>query len=114
MKTLKFQGYSDDTFSCIGLGVDVDHDDCAQGTLRAIEISSPSDDRKMVVVGQFAPPKSPGSWWIGVQCDDDDGYSVPWPTRYAIQSSDIYSPTLIVDAPDDAIVRLIRPRKEDS
>lgn len=112
---LVFEGYSDDTFGEYGRTGD-DHDDCANGTLRAFEVKAP-DGSGMVVTGQFCPPDQRGpidTWVIGVALlqtgpTTDEYHPMPaWPMRWS-QSERGYSPRLEIAAPDDVAVRLILP-----
>ena len=113
MKTLRFQGYSDDTFDCSGPGIDVDHDDCAQGSLRAMRVSS--GDMGLIVTGQYAPcilnrNMHLHSWVIGI-CNQIELFSdtkpLPnWPIRI-MSCERTYTPLLEIDVPDDVVVELM-------
>jgi hypothetical protein len=120
MKKLVFVGHSDDTFGCYGPGIDVDHDDCANGSLRALKVTS--GDVGLVVTGQYCPPNmskssSVDSWVVGIAkiaLDDDDDEYMPlpdWPMRFVNGDPD-YSPALEIDAPDDVQVKLIIPTEK--
>lgn len=108
MKTLKFVGYSDDTFACEGPKIDVDYDTCASRKPVAMLVVSPSYRGGIVVVGQYAPGHADG-WLIGVSNFDPEADDVPipeWPIR--IERSEAgYSPRLVIEAPDDVTVKLL-------
>ena len=107
MKTLTFQGYSDDTFACEGPEIDVDYDTCASGAMVAMEVRG--DGEALLVTGQYAPGPVAG-WTIGVgpvDGPDHDGQHIaPWPIRIE-QSARPYSPQLVIEAPDDVSVTLL-------
>ena len=73
MKTLKFEGYSDDTFACLGPKIDVDHDTCASGKPVAMLVASAEQGAGIIVVGQYAPGHAHG-WLIGVSPYDPTGW----------------------------------------
>lgn len=114
MKTLRFEGYSDDTFGEYGV-TNEDHDNCANGTAHAFIVTAGGES--LVVVGDYARKGTPGCWTIGVQRVDIDGDGgggpVPaWPMRFRA-SHRPYSPALEIDVPDDVTVTLYRRRGED-
>ena len=101
MKLLRFEGYSDDTFGEYNTFSE-DDDDCASCSIRVYEVVS--KEGVLRVCGQYANKDTPGCWMIGVQADDN--YPVPaWPIRIE-KGENPYSPALIVEAPDDAELRL--------
>lgn len=111
MKIIEFRGHSDDTF-----GYDVidaegkiadrdDHDDCANGTVRAYQIESASTGTAVVVIGVYS--KCPGATWaIGLAPDDEDIAIPDWATSPKFRT-DGYTPVMSLVAPDDAIVQLV-------
>lgn len=106
-KRLTFQGYSDDTFACEGPGIDVDHDNCASGKPIYMLVKRPNSTEGLIVSGQYAPGPAAG-WIIGVAPADwgvDEHHIPDWPMRFARTDRE-YSPMLLVDAPDDIVVRL--------
>jgi|ERR1019366_1312344 hypothetical protein len=109
-KTLTFAGYSDDTFSCRGKGIDVDHDNCANGNPIMMRVKS--GRLSLIAVGFYALGPCAG-WLVGVSPDDgaqgDETPIPPWPIRI-VPGERPYAPTMIVDAPDDVEVFLIDER----
>lgn len=112
MKTITFEGSSDDTFGCN----DIDHDDCAAGSLRVFEIEDASG-AGLIVTGQYCPAATL-SWVIGVGQKEgltsgDEPDPLPaWPMRFRM-SGRPYSPALEIDAPDDATVKRIVPDPDE-
>lgn len=106
MGPLRFEGHSDDTFGEYGR-TNVDDDDCGRGSIRCFEVRS--GDHVLRVLGQYAPEGTPGCWWIGIQADDDAPLP-PWPMRFERGERD-YSPSLVVEAPDDATVEIVEVRR---
>lgn len=108
MKRLIFQGYSDDTFSCEGPGIDVDRDTCGSGKPVAMVVKS--GNRGLIVVGQYAPNNCHG-WLIGVSPNNDfslkEAHIPEWPIRIE-RSEREYSPMLVIEAPDDVQVELLQ------
>jgi len=112
---LHFQGYSDDTFGEVN-SFDIDHDDCARGTLRVFRVFTPTET--MYVTGQYSgwdggdQGPGPGTWRIGVQnAEDQETRELPlpeWP-MYFKQSDSVESPRLVIEAPDDVEVELVHP-----
>lgn len=105
-KTLRFQGYSDDTFDCYGLGIDVDYDNGGNG--KPVFMRVDGTGGSLVVRGQYAEGPC-GGWSIAVAPADygADEFHIPeWPMRFE-RSDREYSPRLIIEAPDDVKVTLI-------
>lgn len=113
MKNLTFQGYSDDTFACSGSGIDVDHDNCASGTPIFMKVESGSDG--LIVVGHYAVGPC-GGWMIGVSPlnpgSEDEKHIPEWPISFR-RSDREYSPTLVIEAPDDVRVFLVDENGRD-
>lgn len=109
-KLLKCEGSSDDTFGVYGAGPDDDYDNCATGKPISFRVSAKSDDGALIVVGQYAPGYCAG-WLIGISSDEHPDYEdcpIPeWPMRFERSDAD-YSPRLIIEAPDDVIVRHLK------
>lgn len=105
MKTLKFDGYSDDTFACIGPGIDVDYDTCASCDPVIMRVEAGGET--LTVVGQYSI-NGTGGWMIGVSTDGEveDAPIPSWPIRIIRGECD-YSPRLEIDAPDDVTVELV-------
>jgi hypothetical protein len=106
MKTLRFEGSSDDTFG--EMTTREDYDNCASGEPIIFKVFSKAADEGFYVVGQYCPGPLTG-WMIGVgrHHEDDDAHMPAWPMR--IEQSlgkhpTPYSPTLIIEAPDDVTV----------
>jgi len=109
MKTLTAQGSSDDTFGVYGAGPDDDYDNCASGEPIMFLLTSRKTGESMIVFGQYAPGAADG-WVVGVAPDFSLHHAerpIPtWPMH--LQPSDvIYSPALVIDAPDDVTVEHI-------
>jgi hypothetical protein len=104
MKTLRFEGYSDDTFGEYA-AFRVDDDDCATGTMRMFRVASGTDE--LVVCGQYAARGTPGMWMIGVQVVDDDKPLPAWRIWFE-RSGQAYSPALCIEAPDDVTLTLLK------
>ena len=99
MKTFKFEGYSDDTFGEYGVTND-DVDNCAKNA--PIQCDVISSDGQLSVVGHYWISPSPhGCWTIGIAPIDEDVKIPAWPVRFKL-SDEGYSPSMEIDAPDDA------------
>lgn len=113
MKTLRFEGSSDDTFSCRGPGIDVDHDDCATFSARFMLVKSEAG--ALVVQGQYGCVPNSGTWMIGIAPYDPDdsapAWYPPWPIRFEAHPRG-YSTTLVMDCPDDVTVELMNADEE--
>ena len=97
MKTLKFEGYSDDTFGEYGV-TNEDYDNCA--SFRPIQCVIQSKDESLVVVGQYSESALDGCWVIGITMEEE-GKKIPnWDIRMKMSNS-AYSPILEIDVPDD-------------
>jgi hypothetical protein len=97
MKTLRFHGYSDDTFGEYGI-TNEDVDNCAAN--KPIQCFIESSEGKLVVVGHYYIHPTDGCWTVGIsQCDE--GSKIPnWFIR--MTESDVeYSLCLEIDVPDD-------------
>lgn len=109
MKTLQFEGYSDDTFGEYAVTRE-DHDNCASGDPMTFKVWSKSADDGLFVVGQYCPGPASG-WLIGVaRIDgaDDDGPGLPdWPMRFTRSTERSYTPALLIEAPDDVTVEYV-------
>ena len=100
MPTLRFEGYSDDTFGEVAHTKD-DFDNCASG--KPIEYLVRLSDAGVVVTGQHCPGNS-GSWMIGVANYDpkcEDRAMPRWPMRIEPQDYRTgFNPSLVIEAPD--------------
>jgi hypothetical protein len=105
--TVKFEGHSDDTFGAYWKGGDVDHDDCANMSMRVMHVKAGED--QMLVTGIYAPA-SAATWVIGIAPADEDQTIPPWPMRWSFSG---YSAILELDLPEGFEITLILPKKED-
>ena len=122
MKIIEFRGYSDDTFGfdvldAAGKRLDGDdHDDAANGKVRAYRIESLSTGTAVIVIGVYS--KCPNATWaIGLSPDDEDIAIPEWATSPTFKT-DGYTPVLTLKVADDATVQLVcvdgrKPEKDD-
>jgi len=114
MKTLAFEGYSDDTFGEYRTTMD-DASNSANGKPIVFSVRSPSTGDGLFVWGLYAnddaPRSTPGCWVIGIQQLDEDVLLPLWPMYWRTAKSG-YSPILEIDAPDDVVVKYESPGKE--
>lgn len=98
MKTLKFQGQSDDTFGEYGI-TGQDADNCA--SCKPIQCLIKSGEGSLLVVGQYSNSHiNEGCWVIGISMEAEDKRLPDWPIR--IVNGDCgYSPVLEIDVPDE-------------
>ena len=99
MKTLKFYGYSDDTFGehCV---TNETHDDCAEGTAMTFQVTA--DGKSAYVTGQYSRHGS-GCWNVSVEPADEDNLP-DWQMRIYFEG---YTTVLEMDVPDDVLVQYI-------
>lgn len=112
MPTLRFEGYSDDTFGEVAHTKD-DYDNCASGKPIEYLVLDPSTKLGVVVTGQHCPGNS-GSWLIGVANYNpaaDDVDFPRWPMRIEPQNYR-NNPSLVIEAPDGVEVHCLQ-RGED-
>lgn len=107
-KILEFRGHSDDTFGWDATRNDKridgdDHDDCADRTVRAFLVDSPSTG-KVYVTGAYSKVPS-AVWMIGLAPFDEDVEIPAW-ARQPTFRTDGYSPVLTLHVPDDAVITL--------
>ena len=100
MKTLKFQGYSDDTF---GLVRGKDFDNCGKnGPISCvIESGEFAQTQGVVVTGHYHLNPIDGCWTIGLSLLGEDADFPPWPIRFRKSLDVPYSPVLEIDVPDN-------------
>ena len=117
MKTLRFEGYSDDTFGEYGV-TDDDFDNCASGKPIEWIVTSPSQPGVgLVVTGQHCPGMA-GSWLIGIASYDpefNDNALPSWPARYVPdlrRARGQRNPVLEIEVPDDFNLRCVQ-RSDD-
>ena len=106
MITLRFAGYSDDTFGEETPRGD-DYDNCASGKPIEWVVESPRGE-KLLVVGQYCPGHATG-WLVGVAPFDED-HEKPLPNwSITMQRGERpYSPMLCIDVPDGTIIRCLQ------
>lgn len=106
MKTLIFEGMSDDGFGEHTTGTEFDN--CASGEPIVFRVKSGGVG--LHVWGQYSgrdwPKSAPGCWVIGVQQLDEDVSLPDWPIRFGTAKRG-YSPLLYIDVPDDTTVEYI-------
>lgn len=104
---LTFCGYSDDTAVCdmgARVGVpDLDHDDCARGSLRVFRVEA--DGEALLVGVQYSPADS-GTWMVGIMQSEECVRLPPWPMRWDAEGC---TTRLNITVPDSATVSLIKP-----
>ncbi|MBP3798014.1 MAG: hypothetical protein J6I46_09620 [Ruminococcus sp.] len=91
MKTLKFYGYSDDTFGEFA-ETNVDYDTCGEDI--AVELIVSDGVKRLSVIGRYG---STGTWSIEVFSHDED-HNPDWTMRLYFED---YSPVLEIDCPDN-------------
>jgi hypothetical protein len=109
--TLRFEGYSDDTFGEVAHFND-DYDNCASGNPIEYLVQDPATKHALIVTGQHCPNNS-GSWMIGVAANHDpDGGDVDfprWPMRIVPQDyRNGFQPALVIEAPDGVTIRCLQ------
>ncbi len=98
MKTLKFHGYSDDTFGEYGV-TDQDCDNCSNG--KPIQcIVDCGELGRVLVVGQYGNVSMDnGCWLVGMTKAGEYDDLPDWNFRYG-ESGCGYSPALLMDLPE--------------
>lgn len=107
MKEFQFQGRSDDTFGEYNT-TRHDYDNCASGKPIEYLITAPGVIGGVLVTGQYGR-RDIASWEISVAAYDKahaDNHLPPWPIYFDHSESD-YSPLLVVEAPDDAVLHCL-------
>ena len=94
MKTLKFMGYSDDTFGEYGTTMD-DIDNAGSG--EPIQCVIEAGGTALVVTGQYNRIGT-GTWDIGISLQDEDLSYPDWDMRISFED---YTTVLEIDVPDD-------------
>lgn len=97
MKTLKFEGYSDDTFGEYGVTHE-DVDNCA--TNKPIQCVISSVEGSLVVVGHYHIHPTDGCWTLGISKLEEGSVIPDWAVRFKTGNCE-YSPLLEIDVPDD-------------
>lgn len=98
MQTLKFAGYSDDTFGEYNV-TRTDYDNCANG--KPITFKVTAEDKSIYVTGRYNLHRN-GCWGIEIAPGAEDE-SPDWPMRVTIMG---YSSVLEIDIPDGARVHV--------
>lgn len=111
MKTLRFEGHSDDTFGEMGID-GTDYDNCSSGEPIVFSVTAENEGQTdgVLVYGMYAnevmPKGSPRAWMVGIQNLEDDQQLPEWNFRI-VQGEDCdYSPTLLMDVPDNYEIKL--------
>jgi hypothetical protein len=107
MPTLRFEGYSDDTFGEYAHTND-DYDNCASGKPIEYLVQDPATGEGIVVIGKHCPGSAKG-WMIGVAaCQPpsiyDDACLPDWPMRFEPNG---YNNRLLIEAPEGVVVRCL-------
>jgi len=102
MKRYEFSGNSDDTFGEYNI-TNIDRDNCASEAPISFLIQSGEDH--MVVVGHYWIHPDAGCWTIGITPLDEDVNIPNWPVSFTL-SDNGYSPTMAVEVPDDAVLKV--------
>lgn len=104
IRELRFYGQSDDLIECYDGDkhvLEVDAWNKASGFV----ITDPSTSEEMVVMGAYSINNFPHSCWLLGVSNVREGEPVPdWPVRYETAENG-YSPVLIIEAPNRAMVR---------
>lgn len=103
-KSLRFEGYSDDTFGEYAETCE-DYDNCNNGDPIIFKVWSASANDGLYVVGHYCYPAPLIGWMIGVgRLNEDDDCHIPaWPMRFE-HAECPYTPALVIEAPDDVTV----------
>ncbi len=98
MKTLKFQGYGDDTFGEYGV-TGQDCDNCANGEPIQCIVDC-GEFGRVLVVGQYSSVSMDSGCWLAGMTKVSEHEELPdWNFRYE-QSDCPYSPALLMDLPE--------------
>ena len=108
--TLRFEGYSDDTFGEVAHFND-DFDNCASGKPIEYLVTDPATGFGIVVTGQHCPGNS-GGWLIGIanhDPDHEDRDFPRWPMRIEAQDyRNGFRPSLVIEAPAGVTIRCLQ------
>lgn len=99
MKTLRFEGYGDDTFGEYGV-TNEDYDNCAANTPIQCIVDCGGRGRVMVVWQYSRISCGNGCWTVGISKVEEDDFLPDWNYRYRPGSLE-YSPAMEIDVPDD-------------
>jgi hypothetical protein len=114
MPTLRFEGYSDDTFGEYAYTND-DYDNCASGKPIEYHVFDPAEEIGVVVTGQYCPGNSTG-WMIGVAVwhppgTDEEACVLGWPMRFEPNG---YRNSLVIEAPECVRLRCLTREPYDN
>ena len=98
MRTLRFEGYGDDTFGEYGLTGD-DVDNCASGTPIQCVVDC-GEFGRLMVIGQYSKAScNNGTWMIGVSKVEEYDDFPDWDMRLKESVETSYSVVLEIDLP---------------
>ena len=101
--TVRFSGYSDDTFGFSTSDRRVeDHDDCAKETVRTVLIQHATG--ALAVTGVYGHSCL---WSVGIAPIDDDDPLPEWPMTWRFEG---YTTVLELVVPADALIEFAAPR----
>lgn len=99
MKTLKFHGYSDDTFGEYGV---TNEDADNGGSLTPITFEVSAEGKSVLVTGQYDRTKT-GAWDIGVSMKEEDNFP-NWDMTLYFEG---YTTVLEMVVPDDFTLKCV-------
>jgi hypothetical protein len=107
MRTLVFQGHSDDLFCMEGERRGEPDEMGCFGGAAAARIAT-AEGVGLIVVGTYSMARLPrtGGWIIGLSQLDEDVPLPDWPMRWRTAENG-YSPRLEIDVPDAAVVERV-------
>ena len=106
MPTLRFEGYSDDTFGEYAHTND-DYDNWDNGEPIEFLVKDPLTDSALIVTGQHCPGNSFG-WLIGVSNGNINMPFPSWPMKFQPQEEPFFAdPCLVIEAPEGVLVRCL-------
>jgi hypothetical protein len=111
MPTLRFEGYSDDTFGEYGHTND-DYDNCASGEPIEYLVQDSVTGIGVVVTGQHCPGNSTG-WMIGLANYDPQGNDLRFPWWLMKFDPDGDCNALVIEAPEGVVVRCLTRERND-
>ena len=108
MRRLAFEGYSEDLLKVDGCGPGEPDEASVSGGEAVFDLSVADSNEGLRVFATF----SSCGWALGVALLDDRQPLPDWNLRFQTASHG-RSPRLIIEAPDDAVLRLAEPRRAD-
>lgn len=100
MKTLRFEGGSDDLFGEYNVTME---EECNDGCRRPIVFEVKADGKSIYVIGRYSTCGQ-GTWGIEVAPADEDNLP-DWTMRMSFKG---YSSILEIDVPDDVSVEYVK------